>query len=255
MDLATVIGIVVAFGLVVISLLLGAGITPYIEIQSVLIVIGGTFGVILINWPLKVVLSIGKVIKNAFFVSPMDLPAMTTRLVEYAGKARKEGILALESASEAEPAMFLRKGIQMAVDGLEPTVIQSLMEKEVEQTEARHKIGADLFQAFGTFAPAMGLIGTLIGLVGMLQSMDDPSTIGPSMAVALLTTFYGAVLANMLFLPIAGKLRTRSEEEVTSMELMLEGILSISAGDNPRILETKLHAFLEPKLRHSQFNT
>ncbi|MDP8221963.1 MAG: motility protein A [Candidatus Lernaella stagnicola] len=253
MDIATVIGIVVAFGLVLASLLMGAGLAAYVDVRSVLIVIGGTFGVIFINWPLRVIFNIGGVIKNAFFAKPADLNALTARLVTYATKARKEGILALESATDGEEVEFLRKGIQMAVDGLEPNVIQSLLEKELEQVEQRHKIGADLFTAFGTFAPAMGLIGTLIGLVAMLQSMDDPSTIGPAMAVALLTTFYGAILANMFFLPVAGKLRMRSDEEVTSMELMLEGILSISAGDNPRILETKLHAFLAPKLRETQF--
>jgi chemotaxis protein MotA len=252
-DLATVIGIVVAFGLVGFSLAIGAGFGPYVDPQSVLIVIGGTVGVILISWPLKVVLGMGGIVKNAFFANPPDLKGTTARLVDYATKARKEGILALESASSEEKTVFLQKGIQMAVDGLEPTVIQSLLEKEIEQTEQRHKIGVDLFSAFGTFAPAMGLIGTLIGLVAMLQSMDDPSSIGPAMAVALLTTFYGAILANMIFLPMAGKLKTRSEEEVVGMELMLEGILSISAGDNPRILETKLHAFLEPKLRESSF--
>jgi len=252
-DIATIIGILAAFGLMIGALFTGGNMGAFVNIPSLLIVVGGTFGIIFINWPLKNVLAIGSVIKHAFITHPPDLQGLTSRLVEYANKARKEGILALESASEGETDTFLQKGIQMAVDGLEPAVIQSLLDKEIEKIESRHKAGADLFQAFGTFAPAMGLIGTLIGLVQMLQSMDDPSSIGPAMAVALLTTFYGAVLANMLFLPIAGKLRARSEEEVTSKELMLEGILSISAGDNPRILETKLHAFMEPKMRQSQF--
>jgi len=252
-DIATVIGLLAAFGLVLTSLVIGGNPGAFVDIPSVLIVVGGTFGILFINWPLSNLLKIGGVIRNAFFTTQTDYTSLTGRLVEYSTKARKEGILALESASEGESDQFLRKGIQMAVAGLEPTVIQSLLDKEIEKLESRHKGGADLFQAAGTFAPAMGLIGTLIGLVQMLQSMDDPSTIGPAMAVALITTFYGAIMANMIFLPIAGKLRTRSEEEVISKELMLEGILSISAGDNPRILEAKLHAFLEPKMRKSSF--
>lgn len=253
MDIATIIGILAAFGLMIGSLVQGGNAGAFVNVPSVMIVVGGTFGIIFINWPLKLILRIGSIIRHAFFSTPQDYQGLTSRLVDYSTRARKEGILALESASGSETEEFLQKGIQMAVDGLEPGVIQSLLDKEIEKLETRHKAGADLFQAFGTFAPAMGLIGTLIGLVQMLQSMDDPSTIGPAMAVALLTTFYGAVMANMFFLPIAGKLRARSDEEVTAKELMLEGILSISAGDNPRILESKLHSFLEPKLRQSQF--
>ena len=144
---------------------------------------------------------------------------------------------------------FLSKGLQLSVDGLEPQAIQEILETEVEHIQERHKLGADILTTMGIFAPALGMIGTLIGLVQMLQSMDDPSTIGPAMAVALLTTFYGALMANIICLPIAGKLRTRSGEEMMAKELMIEGVMSIAKGENPRILEQKLNAFLAPPQR------
>jgi chemotaxis protein MotA len=141
----------------------------------------------------------------------------------------------------------------MAVDGLEPQSIREILETEIEFIRTRHRLGVDIFASMGAFAPAMGLIGTLIGLVQMLRSMEDPSSIGPAMALALITTFYGALMANLLFLPISGKLRTRSEEELFVKELMLEGVMAVTKGDNPRIVEQKLHAFLSPRLRKSSY--
>jgi len=242
-----------AFGLVIGAILTGGGLDLFINVPSMLIVMGGTFGIIFINFPLKEVLGVASVVKNAFLTKIIALDHTITQLVDFSGKARKEGILALEAASQEVEDDFLKKGMQLAVDGLEPQTIETLLEREIEHIENRHKRGAEILQALGTFSPAMGLVGTLIGLVQMLQSMDDPSSIGPAMAIALLTTFYGAILANVLFLPLAGKLRNRSQEELLSKEMMLEGILSIASGDNPRILESKLHAFIAPKLRKSSF--
>jgi chemotaxis protein MotA len=136
---------------------------------------------------------------------------------------------------------------------LEPQSIREILETEIEFIRIRHRLGVDIFASMGAFAPAMGLIGTLIGLVQMLRSMEDPSSIGPAMALALITTFYGALMANLLFLPISGKLRTRSEEELFVKELMLEGVMAVTKGDNPRIVEQKLHAFLSPRLRKSSY--
>jgi len=145
----------------------------------------------------------------------------------------------------------LRKGVQLAIDGLEPQEISEILETEIDFVRSRHQLGAEIFTTMGTFSPALGMIGTLIGLVQMLQTMDDASKIGPAMAVALLTTFYGSIMANIVCLPIAGKLRTRSKEEVLTKEMAIQGIASLSNGDNPRILEQKLQAFIPPNQRES----
>lgn len=221
---------------------------------SMLIVVGGTIGASLIAYPLKEVLGSGKIIKNAFFFQVQSTTDLIASLVDFAGKARKDGILALQSVVKEAGDPFLEKGIQMAVDGQETESIEVILTTEIDYIKNRHKLGAEIMTTMGTFAPAMGLIGTLIGLVQMLQNMSDPSSIGPAMAVALLTTFYGAILANMIFLPIAGKLKMRSSEEVLVKELILEGIVSISSGDNPRTMEQKLHTFLSPKSRISSFD-
>jgi len=147
----------------------------------------------------------------------------------------------------------MRKGLQLSIDGLEPNAINEILNTEIISIQDRHRLGSDIFTTLGTFAPALGMIGTLIGLVQMLQTMEDPSSIGPAMAVALLTTFYGSLLANVVCLPIAGKLRNRSNQEVVAKELMAEGIKSIAKGDNPRLLEQKLNAFLPPQLRETSF--
>jgi chemotaxis protein MotA len=148
---------------------------------------------------------------------------------------------------------FLGKGLQLSVDGLEPQAIENIMDTEVDYLRDRHSLGAEIFSTMGTFAPALGMIGTLIGLVQMLQAMDDPSSIGPAMAVALLTTFYGSVMANLVYMPLAGKLRTRSKEETLTKEMIIQGVISLTKGENPRILEQKMLAFMPPKERKSSF--
>ena len=162
--------------------------------------------------------------------------------------------MALESKINEMNDEFMKKGMQLSVDGLEPGAIKEILETEIDAIQERHKLGAEIFTTLGTFAPALGMIGTLIGLVQMLQTMSDPSTIGPAMAVALLTTFYGAIMANILFLPIAGKLRNRSSEEVMLKDLITEGVISIAKGENPRVIEQKLNAYLPPQMRESSFN-
>jgi chemotaxis protein MotA len=195
------------------------------------------------------VLGVMGIIKKTFF-SSLESPAeIIEKFMDYANRARREGILSLEPLIKEIDDEFLKKGLQLTVDGLEPQTIQEILETEISYIEERHSKGADICSTLGAFAPAMGMIGTVIGLVQMLQTMSDPSTIGPAMAVALLTTFYGAVLANLVFNPMAGKLRTRSKEEVLLKEMVMNGILSISKGENPRIIEEKLNSFLPPKDR------
>ncbi len=253
MDIATIIGIVSAFALVIWSIMMGSSLLLFIDIPSVMIVFGGTFGCSMINYPLPDILKVMKVVKNAFFVKPATSKELIAKFVNLAGTARREGILALESALNDITDDFMKKGLQLSVDGLEPTSIKDILDTEIENIKERHKLGAEIFSTMGTFGPAMGMLGTLIGLVQMLQSMDDPSSIGPAMAVALLTTFYGSILANICCLPIAGKLRGKSAEEVAIKGIMLEGIMSIAKGDNPRLLEQKLNAFLSPDKRETSF--
>jgi chemotaxis protein MotA len=249
MDLATLIGLLMSFGLVGAAIVMGGNPLIFVDVPSILIVFGGTIGITLINYPLANVIGVIGVVKNTFFHTLDEPSKIIEQFIEYANKARREGILALEPVLKELSDDFLRKGLQMAVDGMEPQAIQEIMEIDIAYLQERHDLGAEIMSTMGGFAPAMGMIGTVIGLVQMLQSMDDPSSIGPSMAVALITTFYGAILANLLFNPMAGKLKTRSKEEVLLREMMLEGILSISRGENPRIVEEKLNSFLPPKLR------
>ena len=251
MDFATLIGIVVAFALVLISISLGSGLDLFIDYPSMLIVFGGTFGATMVHHPLKEVFAVFKVMRHVFFTRLSNSNDIIPMFVGLAHKSRKEGILALESELETMDDPFLLKGLQLAIDGMEPESIRQILETEVECLEERHRSGGEILNTMGTLFPSMGMIGTLIGLVQMLKSMADPSTIGPAMAVALLTTFYGAVGANLVCLPMAGKLRKRSKEEVAVKDMLICGILSLAAGDNPRILEQKLLVFVPPALRQS----
>ncbi len=251
MDIATLIGIVSAFGLVLLAI--GGGISLFINIPALMIVVGGTLGATMINYPLKDVLGAIKVVKNVFFTKFIAVDEITSQLVDFANKARREGILALESDAKDIDDPFLQKGVQLSVDGLEPQMIEEIMEIEIDNLRDRHTLGAEIFSTMGSFAPALGMIGTLIGLVQMLQTMDDPEKIGPAMAVALLTTFYGSVLANLVFMPISGKLRKRSKEESMAKTMIIEGVVGLTKGDNPRILEQKMLAFLSPTDRKSKF--
>ncbi|MBW1675919.1 MAG: motility protein A [Deltaproteobacteria bacterium] len=251
MDIATLLGIISAFGLVFLAISMGGGIQLFINIPALMIVVGGTLGATMINYPLKDVFGVFGIAKNALFTRNISADEIIKNFMEFSKKSRKEGILALEKEIKDLPDEFLKKGIQLSIDGLEPQEIRDILETEVEFIQGRHQLGAEIFTTMGTFSPALGMIGTLIGLVQMLQSMDDPSTIGPAMAVALLTTLYGSMISNILCLPIAGKLRTRSRQEVLTKEMCIQGVISLSNGDNPRILEQKLMAFLPPNQREA----
>jgi chemotaxis protein MotA len=241
-DISTLIGILVAFGLVIISILIGGDGSWFINYPSVMIVMGGTMGATLLNYPLSEVLSVFKVAKNVFLHRSQRATKLIPLIAGFAKKARQEGILSFESQLKDIEDPFLVKGIQMAIDGMESSSIEDVMTTEIQYLEERHRLGSDIFTTMGT-------LGTIIGLVQMLMQMEDPSQIGAPMAVALLTTFYGTLLANLLFLPVAGKLKTRSKQEVLVKQMVLEGVISIQSGDNHRIVEQKLKAFIAPKAR------
>lgn len=254
MDIATIIGLVASFGLMLMAILQGGSLSIFIDVPSMLIVFGGTAGVALVNFPLGDVLGAINIAKKAFLFKEVNTNDLLAQLMEFANKARKEGILSLQGAIDSIDDEFLVKALQMAVDGQEPDDLKAMLNTEIDYIAQRHSLGVSIFESLGAISPAMGMVGTLIGLVQMLQNMSDPASIGPAMAVALLTTFYGAVLANIIFLPIAGKLKTRSKTEILQKTVIVEGMGSILSGENPRVMEQKLHAFIAPKLRESVFN-
>jgi len=248
-DIATLIGILVSFGLVIVSIILGGDGSWFVNAPSLMIVGGGTMGATLLAYPLGDVLSVFKVVKNVFMHKSQVVSELIPLISDFAKKARQEGILSFESQLDQIEDPFLVQGIQMAIDGMESSAIEDVMTTEIIYLEERHRLGSEIFSTMGTFAPAVGMLGTIIGLVQMLMQMEDPSQIGAPMAVALLTTFYGTLLANLVFLPVAGKLKTRSKQEVLVKQLVLEGVISIQSGDNYRVVEQKLKAFIAPKER------
>ena len=253
MDLGTVLGIICAFGLVFYSIISRGDWSLFVDIPSLFIVLGGTLGVTLINYSLSELFGTLIIVKNAFIHKRQYVLETISGLVEFAKQMKTDSKKALEIAREIFPDFFTQKGAEMVVDGQNPEVIKSVLSNELLSIESRHKHGSDVFITMGTFAPAFGLLGTLIGLIQMLRHMSDPNRIGPAMALAIITTFYGAVLANMVFLPISGKLQKRSEEECSLKELVIEGLVSIATGDNPRIVEDKLNAFIHPSKRRTFF--
>lgn len=253
MDIATIFGIISAFGLVLIAIFMGGGLSLFINGPSLMIVVGGTLGATMINYPLAELIGVFQVVKNVFFKKRTSAGDIIRQFIEFSTKARREGILSLEPEIKKVEEDFIRKGIQLSIDGLEPQSIREILETEITFIRDRHRKGAEIFTTMGTFFPALGMVGTLIGLVQMLQTMNEPSTIGPAMAVALLTTFYGSLMANVVCMPMAGKLRNRSGEEVLVKELIIEGIICLSNGENPRIVEQKLYAFLPPRQREAEF--
>jgi len=250
MDLATVIGIILGVGLVLAAILINSPLSAFIDPASAAVVIGGAAAAVLISTPLGQVLKIAAVVKNAFFSKPSDPTTSVQTLVQLAEVARRDGILSLESKLvEGDYDPFLTQGLRMAIDGQDPSVIECALEQEVETIMERHSAGKAVFDSLGKYAPAFGMIGTLIGLVIMLQNMSDAASLGPAMAVALITTFYGSLVANLFAMPIADKLGVRSEEEISAKMIIIRGVMSIQAGDNPRVVQQKMAAFLNPKQR------
>ena len=237
-------GLVLVIGAIVIGG--GAG---FLNLPSMLITFGGAFAATLMNFPLKKVIGTFGVVRKAFINRDKDQLALFHQLSEFAIRARRDGILGLESEVESLEDPFMKKGLQMGVDGNAAEVIEAVLEQDINSMVERHMTGHAIFQAIGAYAPAFGMIGTLIGLIQMLRNLQDPNSIGSGMAVALLTTMYGAMVANMIALPIAGKLEQRTKEEVSIRRMVLQGVLSIQQGDSPRVAQEKLRSYLSPSLR------
>jgi len=214
---------------------------------AIILIFGGSLGATIITSPLKAVTKLPQFIIQAFTTKSFDAKAMIELLTKLADKARREGLLALEEDSKKITDPFLRKGIMMVVDGVDPEQVASIMEGNIEQMRARHKQGINFFTAAGGFAPTFGIIGTVMGLISVLKQLDNPSVLGESIASAFLATLWGLLSANLIYLPISGKLKAKSEEEARIRYMQLEGILAIQAGENPRIVRDKLNTFLAPK--------
>ena len=244
MDIATIVGLLGAFGMIIMAI---DDLAAFIDTSSLLIVVGGSIMVVMLRSSLGEFLGAVAVLAKTFKNKLEPPETLIEQIVELATIARKDGMIALEGQEIANP--FLAKAVAMLVDGADGSIIKGSLEREKDMTKMRHDMGAKIFSAWGEIAPAMGMIGTLIGLVQMLGSMSDPKAIGPAMAVALLTTMYGAILANVFCLPIAMKLENQADIEESNNELIIEGILFIQDGGNPRVLSDFLAAFLSPKAR------
>ncbi len=251
MDLASIIGFAGGLGIVIMGAALSGSLGGLIDLPSVFITGGGSYLCLFLTYPLSYVVGIFSVMGRVFKTYDFGEKALVQKLVSFSEKARREGILALEEEIQDLDDEFMRGGLRLVVDGTDGEVIRTLMENELSQMEGRHNIWITLVNAWATLAPGFGMLGTVIGLIGMLGNLEDKSALGPNMAVALVTTLYGSMMQNWLFVPISGKLGYQNSMEVKSKEMVIEGVLSIQAGDNPRILAQKMLTYLTPKDRKS----
>ena len=249
MDKGTVIGIVAGLGLVIVSMLMGGSVMAFFDIPSLLIVLGGTFAATLVNFPMGDVIGVMKVTQKVIKEEIMPSSKYIDQIVDISKKARTNGLLAIEEDLNNVDEDFMRVTLQHVVNGTENEDLGKLMDAELAIMTQRHKIGQRMYSAMGTYAPAFGMIGTLIGLIQMLQHLDDPASVGPGMAMAMITTFYGALFANLFFLPMAGKLKQRSEQEIQFKEMLLMGVMAIQAEESPRVIQSKLVTYLTPAER------
>ncbi|HEX6989553.1 MAG TPA: motility protein A, partial [Bacillota bacterium] len=236
-------------GLIGWALISGGDIRAFIDPASMAITGGGTVAATLINFRLGQVVTAVRLALHVFRGARHDHVSLIRTVVAFAERARRDGLLALEDEAESLDDPFLKKGIRLVVDGTDPELVRTVLETELSYQQERHRLGQSVFSTMAALSPAFGMIGTLIGLIQMLRNLENPDAIGPGLAVALITTFYGAIMAYLLFNPMAGKLRVASEEETLFREMAIEGVLSIQAGDNPRVVQEKLWAFLPPSLR------
>ncbi len=252
MDLGTLIGLAGGLGLIIFGIIVNKGnIMSYIDPGSAVLVIGGSLMGMLVATGLPRMMGIMKYVKILLNVPSYEEEKIIAGLVNFSEKARREGLLALEDDLEEVEEEFMRKGIQLVVDGTDPEIIKSILYNELNQIQERHATGIKVFDDWGKLAPAFGMIGTLAGLIAMLANMEDTSAIGAGMSLALITTFYGAIIANLALIPAKSKLEDRDKMETLVKEIIIEGILSIQSGDNPRILESKLISFLPPERREA----
>ena len=252
MDLASILGLVICIGLVLFAIIAGDGVGAlmnFLDFQSALITFGGAFCSIMAANTMADFLNGLKSFRLVLKVPSFNTAEIISKIIELSNVARKEGLLSLEEAAGNLEDPFLKKGILLIVDGTDPDLVRAIMETELVSIETRHKKCIAFWDDLGGMGPAWGMIGTLVGLVNMLQNMSDASAIGPAMAVALITTLYGSLLANWICAPVAGKLKVNNAAELLAKEIEIEGLLSIQAGENPRVIEEKLKSFLSPKER------
>jgi len=253
MDIATIFGILVGFGLIVSAIFLGGAVNVFINIPGLMIVLGGTIASTCVNFPLSDII---KAFKAAFYVfsrKKVTANQVVNSMVKIAEISRRDGLLALENIQTQNK--ILKKACQLIADNADEDLIKDTLKIEMASLKMRHAIVQDIFKKMGNYAPAFGMIGTLIGLVQMLTRLEDPASIGPAMAVAILTTFYGALLANLIFLPMAGKLKSRTMEELLHLEIIFEGAKSILENNNPTFVYEKLSSFVAPGERKSERRT
>lgn len=249
MDIATIIGLVLGFGVIFASIFLGGGISTFIDIPSIIIVVGGMLCSVMIHFSLPQFLTIFTIIKKTVLVKVPSPNEIIQQMVNYAAISRRDGALALEEQIRKTDNSFIARGLQMLVDGQEEDAIRDIMSLEIQYLQERHAHGKKILEFMGASAPAFGMLGTLIGLVQMLRNLSDPAGLGAGMAVALITTFYGSILANLVFIPLAGKLGIYSKAEIMAMEMTVEGICTISRGENPTVVREKMQTFIAPSHR------
>ncbi len=254
MDIASILGLIICFGMVLLGIITSGGISTignFIDVPSIAITFGGAFCCVLASMQLKQFVDGLKSFALILKVHDYNTGEIIQKIIDLSNVARKEGLLSLEEAAGDLDDEFLKKGILLIVDGTDPELVRAIMETELASLDDRHKEKISFWENVAAMGPAWGMIGTLVGLVNMLQNMSDPSSIGPSMATALITTLYGSLLANWIATPVATKLKANNAAEITLKEIMIEGLLSIQAGENPRVIEEKLKSFLAPKDRVS----
>ena len=252
MEISTILGLVIGFGAMIGVLLVGesqVSLAKFIDLPAIMMVFGGAIAVALVGYPMKQVLNVFAILKNAFLHKTHSPIALIDDLVNLAEIARKDGLLALESKTRDIEDPFVTLGIQLSVDGTRTEIVEEIMRNEIASLESRHREAKKILELVGRCGPAFGMIATLLGLILMLGNLDNPDTIGPSMAVALIGTLYGAVLANLVCIPLGEKLSYLNQEEILAKQIILKGVLSIQAGDNPRIVRQKLDTFVAPKFR------
>lgn len=249
MDIGTILGFICGFGCIAAAITMHGSLADFIDIPGALVAFGGSCSALFINFPLKKVLGVFALTKQCFLNRLPDPKDEIKRLSNLAYVARREGLLALEKGLPDIQDPFLVRGLELVIDGSPREKIEEALETELECIKERHATGKKIFDTLGASLPAFGMVGTLIGLIQMLRDLDDPSRIGAGMAVAMVTTFYGALLANLIFLPLGGKLEARSKEETLVRSLMIQGLVAVAEGEAPRVLEAKLKAFLAPKAR------
>lgn len=253
MDLATIIGL--AGGLVIIGIVMimdgGSPAELFAHPSAILLIIGGSLMATTITTSLKTLLSLPTLIQQALKVNKFDELGSIELLVKLADKARRDGLLSLEDEAKKITDKFLQRGIMMVVDGIDPAQVRDILEVTVEQMKARHHVGIGFFASAGGFSPTFGIIGTVMGLINVLKQLDDPSALGKSIAAAFLATLWGLLMANLIYLPLSGKLKAKTEEEATVRYMQLEGIIAIQAGENPRVVREKLSAYIAPSVLSS----